>query len=303
MPRPVRFEVLCLPNVPWDVLVERVVRLEQLGIEVAALPDHFVDWTNPPSPWFESWTALTGLAGATSIDPARDLRDPDPVPEPGRLRPGGDDPRPRLARPPRDRPRDRARRRSVVPDGRRRGLGAEGARRAPGRIRRDRRPAPARRGDHVRGPLLRRRRGDHEPAAGPVTATADHDRRPRAGDDAPRRPPGRHVEQPVLPRRVRGPGRRDAKPAGGDGRRCARRSGATRPRWRARTRCTTRAPGHAAACTTTTSPSTASRRWPGASSSSGWTSWSSTTRPTTGQRDTFERIATDVLPRLRAGGS
>lgn len=66
MPRPVRFEVLCLPNVPWDVLVERVTRLERLGIEVAALPDHFVDWTNPPSPWFESWTALTGLAGATS---------------------------------------------------------------------------------------------------------------------------------------------------------------------------------------------------------------------------------------------
>jgi len=66
MPRPVRFEVLCLPNVPWDVLVERVVRLERLGIDVAALPDHFVDWTNPPSPWFESWTALTGLAGATS---------------------------------------------------------------------------------------------------------------------------------------------------------------------------------------------------------------------------------------------
>ena len=39
------------------------------------------------------------------------------------------------------------------------------------------------------------------PRPGPVTATADHDRRPRAGDDAPRRPPGRHLEQPVLPRR------------------------------------------------------------------------------------------------------
>jgi alkanesulfonate monooxygenase SsuD/methylene tetrahydromethanopterin reductase-like flavin-dependent oxidoreductase (luciferase family) len=61
-----RFQVLCLPNVPWDVLCERVVRLEQLGFEVAALPDHFVDWTNPPSPWFEGWTALTGLAAATT---------------------------------------------------------------------------------------------------------------------------------------------------------------------------------------------------------------------------------------------
>lgn len=62
---PLRFEVLCLPNVPWPDLRDRVARLEQLGIEVAALPDHFVDWTHPPSPWFESWTALTGLAAAT----------------------------------------------------------------------------------------------------------------------------------------------------------------------------------------------------------------------------------------------
>lgn len=61
-----RFQVLCLPNVPWDVLKQRFIRLERLGIEVAALPDHFVDWTNPPSPWFESWTALTGLAAATT---------------------------------------------------------------------------------------------------------------------------------------------------------------------------------------------------------------------------------------------
>jgi alkanesulfonate monooxygenase SsuD/methylene tetrahydromethanopterin reductase-like flavin-dependent oxidoreductase (luciferase family) len=61
-----RFQVLCLPNVPWQVLKERVLRIEELGIETATLPDHFVDWTNPPSPWFESWTALTGLAEATT---------------------------------------------------------------------------------------------------------------------------------------------------------------------------------------------------------------------------------------------
>ena len=61
-----RFLVLCLPNVPWPELRDRVVRLEALGVEVAALADHFVDWTKPPSPWFESSTALTGLAGATS---------------------------------------------------------------------------------------------------------------------------------------------------------------------------------------------------------------------------------------------
>ena len=66
MEGPVRFGVLVLPNVEWPVLRERVVRLEQLGVEVAGLADHFVDWTKPVNPWFESWTALTGLAGATS---------------------------------------------------------------------------------------------------------------------------------------------------------------------------------------------------------------------------------------------
>jgi alkanesulfonate monooxygenase SsuD/methylene tetrahydromethanopterin reductase-like flavin-dependent oxidoreductase (luciferase family) len=66
MPPSLRFQVLCLPNVPWDDLKGRFVRLEELGFEVAALPDHFVDWTNPPSPWFESWTALTGLAASTT---------------------------------------------------------------------------------------------------------------------------------------------------------------------------------------------------------------------------------------------
>lgn len=61
-----RIQVLCLPNVPWPVLRERFVRLEALGFESAGLPDHFVDWTSPASPWFESWTALTGLAAATT---------------------------------------------------------------------------------------------------------------------------------------------------------------------------------------------------------------------------------------------
>ena len=62
----VRFQVLCLPNVPWDVLRERVVRVERLGFEVAGIADHFVDWTKPTNPWLESWTALTGLAAATT---------------------------------------------------------------------------------------------------------------------------------------------------------------------------------------------------------------------------------------------
>jgi alkanesulfonate monooxygenase SsuD/methylene tetrahydromethanopterin reductase-like flavin-dependent oxidoreductase (luciferase family) len=66
MATPLKTQVLCLPNVPWETLKERVLRLEALGFDAAVVPDHFVDWTNPPSPWFESWTVLTGLAAATT---------------------------------------------------------------------------------------------------------------------------------------------------------------------------------------------------------------------------------------------
>ena len=62
---PLRFHVMLLPNVGWAELKARVVRLEELGVEVAALADHVVDWANPSIPWFESWTALPALAEAT----------------------------------------------------------------------------------------------------------------------------------------------------------------------------------------------------------------------------------------------
>ena len=62
---PLRFHVLLLPNVGWAELKARVLRLEELGLEVAALADHVVDWTNPTAPWTEAWTALPALAEAT----------------------------------------------------------------------------------------------------------------------------------------------------------------------------------------------------------------------------------------------
>ncbi len=61
-----RFQVLTLPNAPWDELAGRFRRLEELGFEVAAIADHFVDWTNPPSPWLEAWTLLAAAARETS---------------------------------------------------------------------------------------------------------------------------------------------------------------------------------------------------------------------------------------------
>jgi alkanesulfonate monooxygenase SsuD/methylene tetrahydromethanopterin reductase-like flavin-dependent oxidoreductase (luciferase family) len=57
--------VLLLPNGDWAELKTRVVWLEQAGVEVAALADHVVDWTNPTVPWLETWTALPALAEAT----------------------------------------------------------------------------------------------------------------------------------------------------------------------------------------------------------------------------------------------
>jgi alkanesulfonate monooxygenase SsuD/methylene tetrahydromethanopterin reductase-like flavin-dependent oxidoreductase (luciferase family) len=65
MPYPLRFHVLLLPNIGWAELKCRVLRLEELGIEVAALADHVVNWTHPTVPWLETWTALPALAEAT----------------------------------------------------------------------------------------------------------------------------------------------------------------------------------------------------------------------------------------------
>jgi alkanesulfonate monooxygenase SsuD/methylene tetrahydromethanopterin reductase-like flavin-dependent oxidoreductase (luciferase family) len=65
MTYPLRFHVQLLPNVGWSELKARAVRLEELGVEAVALADHFVDWTNPVVPWFETWTALAAIAEAT----------------------------------------------------------------------------------------------------------------------------------------------------------------------------------------------------------------------------------------------
>ena len=65
MAYPLRFHVMLLPNVGWAELRARVLRLEELGVEVAALADHVVDWANPTVPWFDTWTVLPALAEAT----------------------------------------------------------------------------------------------------------------------------------------------------------------------------------------------------------------------------------------------
>ncbi len=66
MSHDLRFQVLVIPNVPWSEYLDRFVRLEALGLDVAAVPDHFCDWGNPTGPWHEAWTGLAAIAARTS---------------------------------------------------------------------------------------------------------------------------------------------------------------------------------------------------------------------------------------------
>lgn len=61
-----RFQVLILPNLPWDQLLRRFKHVEELGFDLAVTADTFSDFLNPASPWFELWTVLAGVAKATS---------------------------------------------------------------------------------------------------------------------------------------------------------------------------------------------------------------------------------------------
>jgi alkanesulfonate monooxygenase SsuD/methylene tetrahydromethanopterin reductase-like flavin-dependent oxidoreductase (luciferase family) len=61
-----RFQVLVLPNAPWSELLTRFKYVEDLGFDVATTADHFVDWNNPAVPWLEAWTVLAAVARETT---------------------------------------------------------------------------------------------------------------------------------------------------------------------------------------------------------------------------------------------
>jgi alkanesulfonate monooxygenase SsuD/methylene tetrahydromethanopterin reductase-like flavin-dependent oxidoreductase (luciferase family) len=60
------FQVLTLPGRPWTDYRSQVLHVEELGFDIAAVPDHFCDWANPPAPWLECWTLMAALAVETS---------------------------------------------------------------------------------------------------------------------------------------------------------------------------------------------------------------------------------------------
>ncbi len=66
MARDLQFQVLLLPNAPWDELSVRFRHVEALGFDLVATADHFVDWRNPSIPWLEGWTVLAAAARETS---------------------------------------------------------------------------------------------------------------------------------------------------------------------------------------------------------------------------------------------
>jgi alkanesulfonate monooxygenase SsuD/methylene tetrahydromethanopterin reductase-like flavin-dependent oxidoreductase (luciferase family) len=66
MSHALRFQVLVLPNASWDVVLARVRYVEELGFDLVTTADHFVDWTNPAVPWLEAWTVLAAAARETT---------------------------------------------------------------------------------------------------------------------------------------------------------------------------------------------------------------------------------------------
>ena len=66
MSHKLRFQVLTLPNSPWSELLRRYRYIEELGFDLAGGADHFVDWSNPSSPWFEQWTLMAAIARETT---------------------------------------------------------------------------------------------------------------------------------------------------------------------------------------------------------------------------------------------
>lgn len=66
MPHGLRFLTMVPPNLGWPELLKRYQHLERLGFDLAGFADHFVDWTGAKGPWFECWTLLTAIAAHTS---------------------------------------------------------------------------------------------------------------------------------------------------------------------------------------------------------------------------------------------
>ncbi|MSP67609.1 MAG: LLM class flavin-dependent oxidoreductase [Alphaproteobacteria bacterium] len=66
MARDLKFQILLLQSAPWADLQRRFRLVEDLGFDLVATADHFVDWRNPRIPWLEGWTVLAAAARETT---------------------------------------------------------------------------------------------------------------------------------------------------------------------------------------------------------------------------------------------
>jgi len=65
MSNPCRFGVLVLPNSEWSEILRCSKHVEDLGFDLVTTADHFVDWSDPSQLWHEGWSILAALAMAT----------------------------------------------------------------------------------------------------------------------------------------------------------------------------------------------------------------------------------------------
>ena len=65
MPQPLRFGICTDQNMTWDDNVERWKYLEGLGFDSLWICDHLIQPSNPANPYFEASTLLAGLATET----------------------------------------------------------------------------------------------------------------------------------------------------------------------------------------------------------------------------------------------
>ncbi len=60
-----RFAVLALPNIEWPDILQHARHVEELGFDLYATADHFVDWSDTSRLWHEGWSVLAAVAMAT----------------------------------------------------------------------------------------------------------------------------------------------------------------------------------------------------------------------------------------------
>ncbi|MFN8526394.1 MAG: TIGR03560 family F420-dependent LLM class oxidoreductase [Chloroflexota bacterium] len=66
MPRPRRFGICTDQNMSWETTVERWQYFEQLGFDSIWDCDHYTQPSRPQGPYFEGWSLLAGLAARTT---------------------------------------------------------------------------------------------------------------------------------------------------------------------------------------------------------------------------------------------